>query len=56
MEYFCEKTVEVFDDHMIIHQAGEVERMEKKDKLDDLFRRFGTDEMKREWFKDTKVS
>ena len=22
MEYFCEKTVEVFEDHMIIHQGG----------------------------------
>lgn len=56
MEFLCEKTVEVFEDHMIIHQAGDVERMEKKDKLDDIFRRYGTKEMQDEWFKDTKVS
>jgi hypothetical protein len=56
MEYFCEKTVEVLEDHIIIHQAGEVARTERKATLDDIFRRFGTDEMKWEWFKDTKVS
>ena len=54
MEYFCERTVEVLEDSLVIHQAGEVARTEKKATLDDIFRRFGTDEMKREWFKDGK--
>ena len=38
MEYFCEKTVEVLEDSIVIHQAGEVARTERKATLDDINR------------------
>lgn len=50
MEYFCEKTVEVLEDFLIIHQAGEVARTERKCMLDDMFRMYGTKEMQDKWF------
>ena len=52
MEYFCEKTVEVFEDSLVIHQAGEVARTERKPTLDDIFRMYGTKEDQEAWFKD----